>query len=246
VARKQDEGAKATKPSKAKGGRKTVAETRRTGATRSVLDDAAETVAAAPGKAGKAMKRAKTKALNLMPETPTLPRPQMPDIDVGQTVREIGSQVMTVLNSPTGRVIVAEVLIHLAKAMTRAAANTETGRDVKETALNAGAKIGAAVAAAGAKMLEGGQDVAQTGVDAAQRGAEAAGEAATNASDIARQVASVAVNAVGGVVAQAASRVMAGSGPSASAGSAGTGEHGETRREGQDGPSHELVGAHPA
>ena len=96
---------------------------------------------------------------------------------------------MSVLNSSAGRVIVAEVLIYLATSLTKAAANTDAGKDVTDNVMSAGAKIGAAVASAGARMMEGGA-----------AGADKAGDVALDAKGIAREVASVAVGAVGGVV----------------------------------------------
>jgi hypothetical protein len=142
----------------------------------------------------KAAKLAKTAALNLVPKVSA---PSLPQVDVVQTAKEIGGQLMSVLNTDAGRVIAAEVLIYLAKSLTKAAANTEAGKDATETVLNAGAKIGAAVASAGAKAMD-------TGSNAASSGAEAA----VTATDIAREVAQVAVSTVGGVAVEVAQKVL--------------------------------------
>ena len=150
--------------------------------------------------AARATARRLVPSVPALPEMPSVPRvhaPSMPDLDVPGTVKEIGGQIMSVLNSSAGRVIVAEVLIYLATSLTKAAASTETGKDVTDNVMNAGAKIGAAVASAGARMMETGSS-----------GADAAGDIAMDAKGIAREVAQVAVGAVGGIVAETASKVM--------------------------------------
>jgi hypothetical protein len=209
VAKKQDNKASTAKAEKAgkssggksAGGKRSGGKGSELNLTRSGLETATDAITTAPAKAKKALKSAKTSARDLVPSAPSIPTPNLPDIDVSNVVKEIGSQIMAVLNSTTGRVIVAEILIHLAKSLTAAAANSDTGKDVKDSVLNAGAKIGAAVATAGAQMMEGGTAVASSG-------AEAASGAAGDAKDLAQQVAQVAVGAVGGVIADAASKVM--------------------------------------
>lgn len=204
MAKKQDNKASSAKPAKAgksAGGKRSGGKGNELNLTRSGLESATDAIATAPAKAKKALKSAKTSARDLVPNAPSIAAPSLPDIDVSNIVKEIGSQIMAVLNSTTGRVIVAEILIHLAKSLTAAAANSEAGKDVKDSVLNAGARIGAAVATAGAQMMEGGSAVASSG-------AEAASGAAGDAKDIAQQVAQVAVGAVGGVIADAASKVM--------------------------------------
>lgn len=204
-----------TKPEKAPAAKVAkVAKAAKSQNARSAVKSVAPAVAAAPAKARKVMKSARATARQLVPSVPSLPKlpsaprlhaPSMPDLDVSGTVKEIGGQIMSVLNSSAGRVIVAEVLIYLASSLTKAAANTETGKDVTDNVMNAGAKIGAAVASAGARMMETGS----AGADkAGEIAGDLAGDVAMDAKGIAREVASVAVGAVGGVVAEAASKVM--------------------------------------
>ena len=206
-ARKSDR----TKPEKAPAAKVAkIAKAAKSQNARGAVKAVAPAAAAAPAKARKVMKSARATARQLVPSVPSLPKlpsaprlhaPSMPDLDVSGTVKEIGGQIMSVLNSSAGRVIVAEVLIYLASSLTKAAANTETGKDVTDNVMNAGAKIGAAVASAGARLME-------TGSAGADKAGDVAGDVAMDAKGIAREVASVAVGAVGGVVAEAASKVM--------------------------------------
>lgn len=208
MAKKQDTKTKVAKAKsdKTKSAKAPAAKVAKPQSAGSAVKAVAPTVAAVPAKAKKVMKSARATARQLVPSMPALPKlpsaprlhaPSMPDLDVSGTVKEIGGQIMSVLNSSAGRVIVAEVLVYLATSLTKAAANTETGKDVTDNVMNAGAKIGAAVASAGAKMMETGSS-----------GADAAGDLAMDAKGIAREVAQVAVGAVGGVVVEAASKVM--------------------------------------
>jgi hypothetical protein len=141
----------------------------------------------------KAAKSAKAGARNLVPD--------LAQNEVVETAKAIGGQIMSVLNTDAGRVIAAEVLIYLARSLTKAAADTEAGKDATATVLNAGAKIGAAVANAGARAMESGGDVASAG-------SQAASAAAVTATDVAREVAQVAVSTVGGAVLDAAQNVL--------------------------------------
>lgn len=208
MAKKQDTKTKVAKAKsdKTKSEKAPVAKFAKSQNARSAVKAAAPIVAAVPDKARKVMKSARATARQLVPSASALPKlpkaprlhtPSMPDLDVSGTVKEIGGQIMSVLNSSAGRVIVAEVLVYLATSLTKAAANTETGKDVTDNVMSAGAKIGAAVASAGAKMMETGSS-----------GVDAAGDVALDAKGIAREVAQVAVGAVGGVVVEAASKVM--------------------------------------
>ena len=121
--------------------------------------------------------------------------------DASAFVKSVGGQIATAMNSDVGRVMIAELLMIVAGSLTAAAAKTETGRDAKTKIIKAGAKIGAAAANAGAKIVE-------TGSQAASTGSSAAGEAVDGAKGVAREVAHMAVSAVGGVVVDAATKVL--------------------------------------
>jgi hypothetical protein len=144
----------------------------------------------------KGSKSGKGRGLNLVPDL-SLPSQG----DVVETAKAIGGQIMSVLNTDAGRAIAAEVLIYLAKSLTKAATDTEAGKDATATMLNAGAKIGAAVASAGAQAMESGGDVTSAGAKAASAGA-------ATAKDLAREVAQVAVSTVGGVAVDVAEKVL--------------------------------------
>jgi hypothetical protein len=175
---------------------KAVRETKRAAsrAATAVKDD----VAAATRKTTRGATKAKKTATSFLPD---FSLPSLPTGEVADVAKKFGSQLVSYLNSDVGRVVAAEVLVALAASLTKAAANTETGKDTKEALYNAGAKIGAAAANAGAKMMD-------TGSAAASQGADAAANAAGNVKDVAREMAQVAVSAVGGVVADAAKKVI--------------------------------------
>lgn len=139
-------------------------------------------------------KSAAQSAANLLPDIPS-----MPTGEVGAFVKSVGNQIVGALNTDVGRVMVAELLVYVAKSLTQAAASTETGKDAKEAMVNVGAKIGAAAANAGAKFVETGAAAATSGADAAD-----------GARGLVREVAQVAVSTVGSVVAEAAAKVMRG------------------------------------
>jgi hypothetical protein len=163
-----------------------------------------------------------------MPEVPNLPTGE-----VSQFVKTIGGQIVGALNTNMGRAMVAELLVYVAGSLTKAAVNTEAGRDAKDALVNASAKIGAAAANAGAKFVE-------TGAQAASSGAEAASDAAGGAKSLAREVAQVAVSTVGGVVAEAATKVLKGRGGRKSAdqgGGTGQGTPGGAGASGEAGGS---------
>ena len=194
-----------------------------TGRSAAAKPAAGRAKSASPGStAGKAIEAAKSKAKHIADELPAasnplagLSLPSLPQVDVGHTVKAIGNQILGALNSDIGRVMVAELLIFVAKSLTTAAAETEAGKDAKTAILNAGAKIGAAAADAGARMVDTGIAAAATGANlvdrgtaAASSGADAATQAAAHAPDLVRDVAQVAVTAVGSVVADAAQNFM--------------------------------------
>lgn len=174
----------------------------------STLEVARTTIEEAPGKAKKAAKQAakaaKENARRLTPDVPS------PNIDVSGTVKEIGGQIVAVMNSGAGRVILAELLVFLAGVLTKAAANTEVAEDAKTAVVNAGAKVGAAMASAGARIAETGSSAASAGADAIEDGVEAASGAAGTAKDLARELTQVAVGAVGGMVVDAAQKMIKG------------------------------------
>ena len=182
------------------GGRKAARE--REGALEFVTQPIAETTS----RTKKSVRKAADEALKLVPE---VPQPAIPTA-VTDLIRTIGGQIATALNTDVGRVMVAELLIYIAKSLTKAAADTDTARDATSAIMSAGAKIGAAAADAGARMVETGGDVASSGVQALGDGAAAAGTAAGGASNLVREVAQVAVGAMGGAVVEAASKVMGG------------------------------------
>lgn len=151
-------------------------------------------------KAGKALTSAKDSALGFFADLkpPHIPTSSLPHIDIAQTARDIGGQIMSVLNTSAGRIVAAEVLVYLATALTKTAAKTEAGQDAADTVMNAGAKIAAAAASAGAKIMETG---AQAGAGLENAGVK------TGAKDMAREVASAAVGAVGAAVADVTEKV---------------------------------------
>ena len=164
--------------------------------------------------AKKALKSAKVRARELVPDVHAPSLGGVPS-QVGEALKTVGTQIAHALNTDVGRVMVAELLMYAAKSLTKAAANTEAAGDAKSALLNAGAKVGAAAADAGAKMVETGQSAAETGSKllgegkaAAEAGVEAAGDAASSAGDLMREVAQAAVGAVGGAVVDAAQRVV--------------------------------------
>lgn len=204
------------------------------GASKALLDAVRTPVSAATtakGKAKKTIRSAKDTARTLVSD---LPKPSVPDLpaaalaavphQLGDAFKAIGSQIAGALNTDVGRVMVAELLVYVAKSLTQAAAQTETAGDAKSALLNAGAKIGAAAADAGAKMAETGKSAAKAGSDlldggrsVAGAGASAAGEAAGGARDLVREVAQVAVSTVGGMVADVATKAISKRGRKASA-----------------------------
>lgn len=158
--------------------------------------------------AKKALRSAKAQAKRLVPDVSVPEIPSLGGLDIGSTARSIGNQVLGALNTDVGRVMVAELLIFVAKSLTKAAADTDVGKDAKSTLLSAGAKIGAAAADAGAKMVETGNAAIESGREAAESGADTATKAAGSASDLMREVAQVAVGAMGGMVTDAATKMI--------------------------------------
>lgn len=149
------------------------------------------------GAAKRVSKTTKDKLLSFVPELPHLPAQSQ----VGDVVKSIGTQIVGAINTDVGRVMVAELLMYVAKSLTKAAAGSESAETAKSAILGAGAKIGAAAAEAGGKMVSEGRSAAAVG-------AGAAGEAAETARGLMREVAQVAVGAVGGVVADVATKAM--------------------------------------
>ena len=162
--------------------------------------------------AKKAIKAAKKEARGFMAD---VHMPHMPE-GVSDAFKSVGTQIAGALNSDVGRVLMAEMLMFVAASLTKAAAGTETGKDAKSAILSAGAKIGAVAADAGAKMVETGHDAADAGSAILETGRKAAGEGAeataSGARNLVREVAQVAVGAVGGAVVDAAQKAIGGRG----------------------------------
>lgn len=156
-------------------------------------------------KAKKALKAAKSRAGSFMPD---LHMPAMPGM-VGDAFKSIGTQIAGALNTDVGRVMMAELLVYVAKSLTKAATETEAaGASAKAAVVSTGAKVGAAAAGAGAKMVESGHSAAEAGSKMLDEGKAAASDAVGGARGLIREVAQVAVEAVGGVVVDAAKKAV--------------------------------------
>lgn len=156
-------------------------------------------------KALKAVKKARKGSRKSMPEFLASSSP----LHLSDTFKSVGNQIAGALNTDVGRVMVAELLVYVAKSLTRAASKTDAAKDTKSALISAGAKIGAAAADAGARMVETGQAAVARGAKALDRGKDAvANGAGDDARTMVQHVADAAVSAVGGAVAEAAANLM--------------------------------------
>lgn len=147
----------------------------------------------APGSAKKALKSARAQAKALIADLPDLSVPHLPE-KVTESVRAIGNQITSWLDSDLGRAMVAELLIYVAGQLTAKAQSAGAG--TRDVVVKAGAEMGAAAADAGAKVVKAGSSVAD------------AGNAMPDAGNLMRSVAQAAVGAVGGVVAEVAQKAI--------------------------------------
>lgn len=118
--------------------------------------------------------------------------PDAPSIEIPQGVRDVGAYLSSALNTDAGRVIMAELLIQVAKALTTRLAATETAHNAVAAVRSAGEAAGDAVRDAGEAAVEAGSDLASA------------------AKGVAKEVAQAAVGAVGGAVVRAAQDMVPG------------------------------------
>lgn len=120
------------------------------------------------------------------------------DTPVSETVRTIGNQITGWLTSDVGRVLVAELLVYIARQLTAKGEAAGPAKGITDAIVSAGAKIGAATADAGAQMLSAGRHAADEVAEAAK----------SDAGSIVQNVAKAAVGAVGEVVAEVAEKAI--------------------------------------
>ena len=203
VAGKTATGKTAASKAKAKGAKAPVPN-RRKPASPAVRTPVSQATSA-PVSAKKALKSARAQAKALIadlpvPEMPHVSLPHVPE-KVSDSVKAMGNQIASWLNSELGRIMVAELLVYVARQLTDTAGKA-TGKDAKDAVLKAGAEMGAAAAEAGAQVVKAGGSVTQAGSAFLSAGT-------TDAGSLVRHVAEAAVGAVGEVVAEVAQKAIA-------------------------------------
>lgn len=164
----------------------------------SAVRTAVSKATSAPASSKKALKSARAQAKALIADLPVPHLSQVPE-KVSESVRAIGNQITTWLDSDLGRTMVAELLVYVAGQLTAKAQSVGSG--TRDAVVKAGAEMGAAAADAGAQVVKSGKSVSGAGTALLDAGRADAGS-------LVRHVAQAAVGAVGGVVAEVTQKAI--------------------------------------
>lgn len=165
----------------------------------SAVRTAVSKATSAPANSKKALKSARAQAKALIADLPVPHLAQVPE-KVTDSVKAIGNQITSWLDTDLGRTLVAELLVYVAGQLTAKAQSVGAG--TRDAVVKAGAEMGAAAADAGAQVVKSGKSVSGAGTALLDAGRADAGS-------LVRSVAQAAVGAVGEVVADVTQKAIA-------------------------------------